>query len=90
MIGSSNGPAIIEFLKARPFGVSSIDIAIHLGTSGESAAQSMDRLQARGLVARDHGNRMTGIWTLTEQRSTPPIFRAMETLQAMQTAARQV
>lgn len=88
MKGTSNATAITEYLKARPSGANAVELANHLNTSDESAAHSLERLLARGLVERDRGTRMSAVWTLIANEPTPPIFRAMETLKAMQAAAR--
>jgi DNA-binding IclR family transcriptional regulator len=88
MKGTSNAAAITEYLKARPCGANAVELASYLNTSDESAAGSLERLLARGLVERDPGTRMSAVWTLIATEPTPPIFRAMETLKAMQAAAR--
>ena len=88
MIGTSNLAAITEFLKARPLGATTTEIALHLNTSGDSVVQSMERLLNRGLVEKIEGSRINAVWALIGKEPTPPIFRAMETLKAMQAAAR--
>lgn len=88
MKGTPNAMAITEYLKARPFGANAVELANYLNTSDESAAHSLERLLARGLVERDQGTRMSAVWTLVANEPTPPIFRAKETLLAMQEAAR--
>jgi hypothetical protein len=88
MIGTSNATAITEYLKARPLGATTTEIALHLNTSGDSVVQSMERLFNRGLVEKVEGSRINAVWTLIANEPTPPIFRAMETLKAMQNAAR--
>lgn len=88
MKGTSNAMAITEYLKARPLGATTMEIARHLDTSDDSAAQSMERMLDRGQVVRGLGTRLSAVWTLTDIRATPSIFKAKETLLAMQEAAR--
>jgi DNA-binding IclR family transcriptional regulator len=89
MKGSSNAAAIAEYLRQHPSGATAMELARHLDTSGDSAVQSLERLLSRDLVKIVAGSRMSAVWTLVANEPTPPIFRAMETLQAMQEAARQ-
>lgn len=89
---SPNMPKITAILAGLPQGATGAEIASHLETTHDSATQSLMRLLMRGLVERAGGtNKVDATWTLAAAASsnTPPIFRAMETLAAMQGVARQ-
>ncbi|MBN3757190.1 hypothetical protein G3N95_29910 [Paraburkholderia sp. Tr-20389] len=86
----SNFNAIIEFLKARPLGATTREIAGFLETTDESANQTMERLFARGSILRGEGARLSAPWTLANTEITPPVFKAAETLLAMQKCARRI
>jgi hypothetical protein len=79
-----NLPHIAEFLKDRPLGASTREVARFLETTEESAHQSLDRMFARGQVLKGLGDRLDAPWTLAKGEITPPIFKAVETLSAMQ------
>lgn len=87
-MSAPNGNIIIDFLRAHPLGASTHEIARFLETSEKSAEQSMGRLLDRGSVLRGEGARLTAPWTLANTEITPPIFKAVETLVAMQEVAR--
>jgi hypothetical protein len=75
-------PLIVEFLDGRPRGASLEEIAAFLDTTCDSARTSMKRLLERDQVKLDGP-----VWK-TNRQATPPIFRAVETLQAMQSMFR--
>lgn len=89
-MSAPNGNIIIEFLRAHPLGASTREIARFLETTDESAIQSMNLLASRGSVLRGEGARLTAPWTLANAEVTPPVFKAAETLLAMQEAARRL
>ena len=88
-MSAPNGNIIVEFLRAHPLGASTREIARFLNTTDESANQSMERLCERGSVLKGQGARLAAPWTLANTEITPPVFKAKETLLAMQEAARQ-
>lgn len=79
---SPNIPRIAEFLSERPLGASVGEIAEFLDTLPEYARESLGRMQSRGMVSA-----IGGTWYGLRE-PTPPVFHAMENLQAMQCAAR--
>jgi predicted ArsR family transcriptional regulator len=84
-------PLIAQFLAARPRGSTGAEIAAHLGTTERSAAQSLTRLLERGEVHRTNGStRAEAVWSLTKQDETPPIYSAMQTVEAMRAVAHRV
>lgn len=88
---SPNIPRVIEFLSAHPKGVYGWQIAAHLDTTDDSAHQSLLLMQLRGkavLAAKGKTN-ADALWVLPTKTATPPIFRARETLEAFQIAARE-
>lgn len=87
-MSSPNGNIIVEFLRNHPLGASTREIARFLNTTDESAIQSMNLLCDRGSVLRGEGARLDAPWTLANTEITPPIFKAVETLVAMQEVAR--
>jgi hypothetical protein len=80
-------------MSANPKGVYGWQIAGHLDVADDSAHKSLLRLQSRGKVVLASSGKTNAdyLWALSMSgaRATPPIFRAMETLASMQTAARE-
>jgi len=89
-MSAPNSTAIIEFLKDRPLGASTREVARFLETTDESAIQSMNLLAKRGSILRGEGARLDAPWTLANTEITPPVFKAAETLLAMQEHARRI
>jgi predicted ArsR family transcriptional regulator len=71
-------PLIVEYLDERPRGASLEEIAAFLDTTCDSARTSMKRLLERGQVKFEDS-----VWKTNRER-TPPVFKALETLKAMQ------
>lgn len=83
-MASPNLPAIVEFLKTRPLGASVREIARFLEIEDESAYASMTLLERRGSVTKGLGKRFDVPYTLSDIMNTPAVFKARETLSAMQ------
>jgi hypothetical protein len=83
-------PRIVEFFADQPHGATVWEIAEALGSSNDTTVQALRRMAERGeaVMVMDSALLPHTVWTLPPH-STPQIFRAMETLQAMQNAARQ-
>ena len=80
---------IRTYLEAHPDGATTLEIAQSIECDPASVAQSLGRLETRGEAKRIGGSH-TGLhatWIYTME-PTPPVFRAMETLRAMQEACR--
>jgi hypothetical protein len=82
-------PRIAEFFADQPHGAPVWQIAEALGSSNDATIQALRRMSERGeaVMVQDSALLPHTFWTLTPD-STPPIFGAMQTLQAMQNAAR--
>jgi hypothetical protein len=76
-------PKIRSLLAERPFGASAIEIARVMDAPVEVIENELARMVERGEVEQSGRT-----WRLNVAGTTPPIFRAMETLEAMQLAAR--
>lgn len=85
-----NIPRVIEFLSANPKGVYGWQISGQLDVADDSAHKSLLRLQSRGKVVLASGGKTNAdwLWMLPQAGTTPPIFRAMETLEGFQEEAR--
>lgn len=85
----ANKPRVIEFLSDHPYGAPTWQIAESLGTTTDSLRQTLLRMQGRGelVVAVEAEIRANSVWVVAVKTDTPPIFRAMETLAAMQSTA---
>jgi len=76
-------PKIRELLAGRPLGASADELARVMDVKLETIGEALLRMVERREVTQ------TGsVWRLNRSDVTPPIFRAMETLEAMQVAAR--
>lgn len=86
---SPNIPRVIEYLRAHPNGVLGWQIAGHLDSTNDSAHQSLLLLQKRGqaVLAKVGKTNADCVWMLTKADGDT-LFRAMETLHGMQSAAR--
>jgi len=84
-------PRIEEYLMDRPRGAQLWQIAEHLGSNIDTTVLALRRMSERGeaVMTESAGMHANTTWALPERERTPPVFRAMETLQAMQAAARQ-
>jgi hypothetical protein len=82
-------PRIADFLADQPHGAPVWQIAEALGSSNDTTVQALRRMAERGeaVLVCDFALLPHTVWTMPPH-STPKIFRAMETLQAMQSAAR--
>jgi hypothetical protein len=89
-MSAPNGNIIVEYLRNRPFGASTREVARFLNTTDENAHASMQLLESRGSVLRGTGARLSAPWTLANTEITPPVFKAAETLLAMQEHARRI
>lgn len=89
-MSAPNGNIIVEFLRSHPLGASTREIARFLQANEENAHASMRLLESRGQVLSGTGARLDAPWTLANTAITPPIFRAVETLVAMQDLMRGV
>lgn len=80
---------ILEYLESRPEGATPTEIADHVDGNAESIARTLGRLAERGEAKLLRGGHMavSGTWIRTLE-PTPPVFRARETLAAMQAACR--
>ncbi|MFM0044089.1 hypothetical protein [Paraburkholderia sediminicola] len=91
-MSTPNIPRVIEYLRAHPNGVYGWQIAGHLEVSDKSAHQTMllMLLSGKAVLAAKGRTNADSAWMLhqTERSAAPPIFRAMETLGAIQEAAR--
>ena len=87
-MSAPNGNIIVEFLRNHPLGASTREIARFLNTTDENAHASLRLLESRGSVLSGTGERLSAPWTLANTEITPAIFKAAETLLAMQQAAR--
>jgi hypothetical protein len=76
-------PKIRSLLAERPFGASANEIARVMDAPVEVIVEELNRLVELGEVKQNGA-----VWRLNRQDTTPPIFRAMETLEAMQSLAR--
>lgn len=85
-----NLPTIVEILKTRPLGASVRELARMLDVDDESAYSSMTLLARRETVVKGSGSRMDAPYTLVDAMKTPAIFKARETLSAMQELMRGV
>lgn len=79
-----NLPIIVEILKTRPLGASVRELARLLDVDEESAYSSMTLLARRETVVKGPGSRMDAPYTLADAMRTPAVFKARETLSAMQ------
>jgi hypothetical protein len=83
---------ITQFLAKKPYGATGREIADHLERTGKSVGETLIRLVRDGAIKSDgkSRSRMSNVYRLPseEQLVGPPCFRAMETLRAMQEAAR--
>jgi hypothetical protein len=90
---SPNIPRVLEFLGAHPNGAYGWQIAGHIDVTDDSAVQTLLLLQARSraVMVKKGRSRADSLWRITDhtEGNTPPIFRAMQTLQAFQDAARE-
>ena len=87
-----NIPRVIEFLRAYPDGVRGWQIASYLDVDADSVGATLSLMYARSqvmLVQRGR-TRADSIWRLSRQEEggTPQIYHALDTLKAMQSAAR--
>ncbi len=87
-----NIPKIIEFLTTKPRGAKGHAIGEHLGVTPDSISRTLGRMSERGDIKSSgkYRYRLDATWTLvhTDATVTPPIYRAAETLVAMQVVAR--
>jgi len=87
-----NKSRVIEFLTAYPNGAPVWKLAEYLNSRPDSAIQTLRIMGARGevLMVKEEKTRADSVWMLakTSKVVTPPIFRAMEILGAMQATAR--
>jgi hypothetical protein len=85
-------PRIIEFLESRPQGAYGWQIAEHINSPSESVCQTLLRMLNRGKVVQlvIAASRADSIWAMSAElrAETPPVFKALETLLAFQSAAR--
>jgi hypothetical protein len=90
---SPNIPRVIEFLSAYPNGAYGWQIAGNLDVTDDSIGQTLLLMQGRSQVAliQKGISRAESLWRIAsyEEGGTPPVFRAMETLKAFRTAARE-
>lgn len=86
-------PRITEFLTGRPNGATVRKITELLHSSTSSVVQTLRLMQSRGqlVILIDSSERDDMVWALANsgRPAAPPIFRAVETLAAMQDAARE-
>jgi hypothetical protein len=82
-------PRILAYLADHPEGATPAQIAEHFEGNAESIYRTLWRLESRFKVKNIGGGRsgIHGMWIGTPEE-TPPVFRAMETLRAMQEACR--
>jgi len=81
-------PAILEFLAGRPLGSTGAEIAQHIGSAIKSVGQTLARLSDNGEIHQlTEGTREQAVWSLTAKDETPPIYSAMQTLEAMRAVA---
>jgi hypothetical protein len=80
---------ILDYLDAHPDGATPHQIADAIDGNAESICKTMWRLESRGEAKLISGGRkgLHGVW-ISVREETPPVFRAMETLRAMQEACR--
>ena len=80
---------ILDYLDAHPDGATPQQIADHIDGNAESIGKTLWRLETRGEAKLITGGRkgLHGTW-VSIREETPPVFRAMETLKAMQDACR--
>jgi hypothetical protein len=80
---------ILDYLDANPDGDTPQQIADHINGRVDSVACSLGRLETHGKVEKIAGTKrgIHAIWVRVREE-TPPVFRAMETLRAMQDACR--
>jgi hypothetical protein len=80
---------ILDYLESHPEGATPQQIADHVDGNAESYARTLQRLEQRGQAKLINGGptAVHGTWISTIP-PTPPVFRAMETLAAMQAACR--
>jgi hypothetical protein len=82
-------PRITEFFTDHPHGAPVWQVAEYLGSSNDTTIIALRRMADRGdaLMTLDSSIPSHTVWALSI-KETPPIFRAMETLRAMQAVAR--
>lgn len=80
---------VIAYLDAHPDGATMQEIADGIDCAYSSVAQCLGRLQARGQARKGEGSHagLKTRWAILRE-PTPPVFKAMETLAAMQSACR--
>lgn len=78
-------PKIRAALARYPFGASTHEIARVMDVPAEVIGEELNRMIERRDVTQSGS-----VWRLIRAGVTPPIFRAMETLEAMQMAARSI
>ena len=81
-------PRATEFLADHAYGAPVWQIAEYLGSTVETTILALRRMQAHdeAVMTLDAEMIANTVWSLPE-KSTPAIFKAMETLRAMQLAA---
>ncbi|NML34916.1 hypothetical protein [Paraburkholderia antibiotica] len=81
-------PRILKFFADHPDGASVERLAEYLGSDSDSTIRSLRSMEGRGeaVMIRDSALLPRTVWS--QAKTTPPIFRAVETLEAMQSAAR--
>jgi hypothetical protein len=83
-------PRAVEFLADHPYGAHIWQLAEYLGSSVDTTILALRRMQVRGeaVMTLDADMLANTVWSLPA-KATPPIFKAMETLTAMQVATMQ-
>ncbi|CAB3730178.1 hypothetical protein LMG22037_05512 [Paraburkholderia phenoliruptrix] len=88
----SSIPRVLEFLRDYPNGAYGWQIAAHLEVTDASIGQTLLLLETRNRIKLmwQGKSRAESLWRLPTERegTTPAVFRAMETLWAMQEVAR--
>lgn len=84
-------PRITGFFADHPHGAPVWQVAEYLGSSNDTTLQALRRMAERGDAEMTLNSAIPAhsVWALSKNE-TPPIFRAMETLRAMQASAREM
>ena len=80
---------VLDYLESHPDGATPQEIADHTGLNAYSVRLTLGRMESRREASKI-GGPLRGLHTVWVgyREPTPPVFRAMETLRAMQDACR--
>ena len=79
---------ISDYLSTQPEGATVQQIADSIDITAQKVRQALSRLETSGKVKCNGRRDRSGCIWFSTREDTPPVFRAMETLRAMQDACR--